>query len=229
MKKKRARKCQIKKTFIRCIERRTIRRLILLSKECASEQVLNIPPLKRSDKFLVGSKNLNDSFLNKGIFYNELHFPDAYMNTAIILLQMIIMTNSNGIRDGLIYPALFSFRHYLELTMKDSLNCFSKSSQLVKEVCEREHSLVLLWKSLLPYLGEGEDVEIMQKLIYEVNNVDSNSETFRYPYEVGEDGKKRLPHIDQTRLNDIYKLKIVMLKMYRFFDGIHFLALESSR
>ena len=94
----------------------------------------------------------------------------------------------------------------------------------MKNVCEREHNLVVLWKSLLPYLEEGEDVKIVQKLIYEVNNIDPNSEIFRYPYEVGEDGEKKLPHIDQTRLNDIFKLKRVMLKMYSFLDGVNSLA-----
>lgn len=228
--RKKKKRYQFKKKFVRSIERRTVRRLVLLSKKEACNQLWNLPPLKKTDKFLEESNNLNDSFLNRGIYLNEAHFPDAYMNTAIIILQMIIMTNTNGIRDGLIYPALFSFRHYLELTMKDSLNHFnnSHSSQVVQEVQNRDHNLKNLWKALLPYIGTGEDVDIMQKLIYEVNNIDSTSETFRYPYEVDENGYKKLPHIDQTRLNDVVKLKRVMLKMYRFMDGISFLAHDSN-
>lgn len=228
MKTKRKKRHQFRKKFVKSIERRTVKRLILLSKKEASDLLWNTPPLKRSDKFLEGSKNLNDSFLNRGIYLNEGHFPEAYMNTAIILLQIIIMTNSNGIRDGLIYPALFSFRHYLELTMKDSLNHFNNlhPSQVAKEVLDRDHNLKNLWKALLPHIGEGEDVDIMQKLIYEVNNIDPTSETFRYPYEVDENGNKRLPHIDQTRLNDVINLKRVMLKMYRFMDGINWMAQE---
>lgn len=214
--------------FIKSIERRTVRKLLFLSKKEASDQLWNIPPLKKSDKFLEESHNLNDSFLNRGISINEAHFPEAYMDTAIILLRLILMTNSNGIRDGLIYPALFSFRHYLELTMKDSLNHFASSEKVVPEVQAREHNLKILWKALLPYIGKGEEVDIMQKLIFEVNNVDSTSETFRYPYEVDEYGNKRLPHIDQTRLNDVVKLKRVMLKMYRFMDGINGLAHDSN-
>ena len=225
---KRKKRYQFKKQFIKSIERRTVRKIILLSKEEACDQIWNIPSLKKSDKFLEESINLNDSFLNRGIYLNEAHFPEAYMNTAIILLQMIIMTNSNGIRDSLIYPALFSFRHYLELTLKDSLNYFSSHSpQVAKEVQDRDHNLKNLWKGLLPHIGSGEIVDIMQKLIYEVNNIDPTSETFRYPYEVDENGNKRLPHIDQTRLNDVVKLKKVMLKMYRFLDGINCLAHES--
>lgn len=229
--RKRKKRYQFKRQFAKSIERRTVRRLILLSKKEACDQLSNLPPLMKSDRFLEGSNNLNDSFLNRSIYLNEVHFPEAYMNTAIILLQMIIMTNSNRIRDGLIYPALFSFRHYLELTMKDSLNYFSNSnsSQVVKEVLDRDHNLKNLWKALLPYVEIGENVDIMQKLVYEVNNIDPTSETFRYPYEVDDNGNKRLPHIDQTRLNDVKQLKKVMLKMYCFFNGISFWALESNR
>ena len=221
---------QFKKKFIKSIERRTVRRLVLLSKKEACDQLRDLPPLNKTEKFLEVSENLNDSFLNRGIYLNEAHFPEAYMNSAIILLQMIIMTNSNGIRDGLIYPALFSFRHYLELTMKDSLNYFSRrdSSQVVKEVLDRDHNLKTLWKALLPFIGKGVDVDIMQKLVYEVNNIDPTSATFRYPYEVDENGNKRLPHIDQTRLNDVLKLKKVMLKMYSYLDGINYEAHKSN-
>ena len=226
MKHKKKKRHQFKKKFIKAIERRTVRKLLFLSRKEASDQLWNLPPLKKSDKFLEGSHNLNDSFLNRGISINEAHFSEAYMNTAIILLHMILLTNSNGIRDDLIYPALFSFRHYLELTIKDSLNHFMRSETVVPDVQAREHNLKNLWKALLPYIGEGEEIEIMQKLIYEINNIDSTSETFRYPYEVDEYGNKRLPHIDQTRLNDVIKLKRVMLKMYRFMDGINSLAYE---
>ena len=229
MKKKTHKRYQFKKKLIKSIERRTVRKLIMLSRTEVSDMISNIPPLKVTDKFLEKSMNLNDTFLNRGININEVHFPEAYMNTAIILLQVIIMTNSNGVRDGLIYPALFSFRHYLELTMKDSLNHYLGTSKVADDVINREHNLKNLWKSLLPYIEKGVDREIMQKLIYEVNNVDSSSETFRYPYEVDEDENKRLPHIDQTRLNDVVKLKRVMLKMYRFMDGINWLAHNSNQ
>ena len=228
-KKNRRKRYQFKKKFVKSIERRTVRMLLLLSRKEASDQLWNLPPLRKTDKFLEGSKNLNDSFLNRSIGINEAQFPEAYINTAIILLQIIMMTNSNGIRDGLIYPALFSFRHYLELTLKDSLNHHLGFLQVAKEVIDREHNLNTLWRSLRPYIGEGDEVDIMQKLIYEVNNVDPTSETFRYPYEVDEAGNKRLPQIDQTRLNDVAKLKRTMLKMYRFLDGINWQAHEGEK
>ena len=117
----------------------------------------------------------------------------------------------------------------MELTLKDTLIRFSKASTVVKEVLEREHNLKKLWKSLLPYIEDDDDVRIMQKLVYEVNNIDPTSETFRYPYEVDEYGNKRLPHIDQTRLNDVFKLKRVMLKMYRFLDGVNSLSYDCCR
>ncbi|MBR7017257.1 MAG: hypothetical protein IKH99_00225 [Prevotella sp.] len=197
MRRKKKRKSHFKKKFIKYIERRTVRRLLFLSRNEVSDQLWNILPLKKTDKFLEESNNLNDSFLNRCISINEIHLSEAYMNTAIILLAMIQMTNSNGIRDGLIYPALFSFRHYLELTMKDSLNHFNESGELDASVTRREHSLVNLWNDLAIYIEEGESKDIMIKLMNEVNMIDPVSERFRYPYEISSKRGKILPPIKQ--------------------------------
>ena len=226
--KKKKKRSYFKKKYTRFVERRTIRKLMFLSRNEASNMLWNLPPLKQADKFLEESYNLNDSFLNRGISINEIHLPEAYMNTAIILLNMIQMTNSNGIRDGLIYPALFSFRHYLELTMKDSLNRFSNTGELDPFVIRREHNLVSLWNSLSPYIEEDESKSNMSKLINEVNMIDPTSERFRYPYEISRVGNKLLPNIQQRRLNNMNKLKQVMLKMYSFMDGINSLSYCSN-
>lgn len=224
MRRKKKKKNYFKKKFVNYIERRTVRKLLFLSRNEASDQLWNIPQLKWSDKFLEESTNLNDSYLNRSISINDIHLPEAYINTAIILLSMIQMTNSNSIRDGLIYPALFSFRHYLELTMKDSLNHFNTSEELDNSVIRREHNLINLWKDLAIYIEEGESKEIMSKLINEVNMIDPASERFRYPYEISRLGEKQLPEIKQRRLNNIVKLKQIMLKMYMFLDGINSLS-----
>lgn len=229
MRRKKKRKSYFKKKYIKYIERRTVRKLLFVSRNEASDQLWNLPQLKQSDKFLEESTNLNDSYLNRGISINEIHLSEAYINTAIILLTMIQMTNSNGVRDGLIYPALFSFRHYLELTMKDSLNHFNESGQLDASVIRREHSFINLWNELALYIEEDESKDIMSKLINEVNMVDPISERFRYPYEINSKGEKQLPEIKQRRLNNIKKLKQIMLKMYLFLDGINSLSYDTTK
>lgn len=209
---------QFKKSFIKMIERRTIRRLLFLSRNDIDAYLPRIASLKKNDKFLVKSDNLNDSFLNRSLIVNEANMPLAYMNAAIILLTMIQYSNSNGIKDGLIYPALFSFRHYLELVMKDSIKQYRNG---VPADCaiKREHNLMVIWNEFQSYIEKGEDKEIMEKLINEVNMIDPTSEIFRYPYLIDTEGYLSMPDVKQTRLNNIKSLKTIMLKMYRFLDG----------
>ena len=216
MKKK---KKYFKKAFIKSIEARTIRSLLLLTRNDLYNYISNIPQLKRSDKILKLSNNISDTFLNRSTSINECNLPDAYMHTALILLTIIEMTNNNSIKDGLIFPALFSFRHYLELTIKDSINRFNHNglNNLVKE---REHNLMSLWQELSPYIEDKEDKEIAENLINGFNSIDPKGELFRYPYEIEINGDKisnSLPH----GLRSIKEMRTTMMKLYRFLDGIN--------
>ncbi len=214
---------QFKRSFIRSIERKTIRQIVFLSKHEATEQLITSSRLKHSDRFFAQSTNMNDSYLNRGVWLNEAHLPDAYFDTAILLITMIQLTNSNGIRDGYIFPALFCYRHYLELTMKDSLNRFEGNGGLDDLVVEREHSLCKLWNKLKRYIGDGEEKEIVQNRIFEFNNIDPNGELFRYPYEISKEGWQ-LPSSLPSGLHNIKKLKETMIKVYQFLEGINSLA-----
>ncbi len=222
IKQRRKKRFQIKKKAIKSIEARTIRKIVFLSKKDAQDFLWGIPPLSKGDRLLKPSDNLYDTCINRGMSFNESHFPDAYMNTAFLLLTLMELTNTNGIRDGLIYPAFYSFRHYLELIMKDSLNRFGKGG-LDKNVIQREHNLCKLWTELSTHFEEGEDKEIIHNLLQELNRIDKNGELFRYPYEIGADWRKVTSSLP-SGLFEIKRLKTTMLKIYRFMDGINSLA-----
>lgn len=222
IKKHRKRRFQFKKNFVKSIEARTIRKLLFLSKKEASDFLWGIPPLNKKDRLLKPSDSLRDTCINRGISLNESHFPEAYMNTAFLLLTMIEWTNSNNIRDGLIFPAFFCFRHYLELTMKDSINQFGDVC-LDESIIQREHNLCKLWTKLSEYIPEGEDTELVHNLMFELNRIDKNGELFRYPYEVGDNGEQ-LSNSLPSGLFEVQQLKTTMLKIYRFMDRINTLA-----
>lgn len=218
---------QFKKKFVKTIERRVVRQLVMLSKKNTPEEFWKIGTLKKSDRFFRSSDNLNDTCINRGTIINEAHFPDSYFYTSMLLITMMQLTNSNSIRDGLIYPALFSYRHYLELILKETLNLFECSDHLVKEVINREHSLAKLWNKLSPHIDEGEDKDIVRNLVFELNSVDPKGELYRYPYEIGDDGNKLTSSLP-SGLYEIKTLKETMIKVYRFLDGINSLAYEYS-
>lgn len=226
---KKRKRYQFKKKFVKTIERRVVRQLILLSKKDISEEFWKIGVLKKSDRFFKDSENLNDTFINRGTIINEAHFPDSFFYNSMLLITMMQITNSNSIRDGLIYPALFSYRHYLELTLKETLNMFECSDHLSEEVILREHSIQKLWNKIktFPLIDDGPETEIVQNLLFEFNRIDPNGELFRYPYEIGKEGDK-LPSSLPSGLYEIKTLKETMIKVYRFLDGINTLAYEYS-
>lgn len=226
---KKSKRYQFKKKFIKTIERRVVRQLIMLSKKDTPEEFWKIGVLKKSDRFFNDSENLNDTFINRGTIINETHFPDSYFYTSMLLITMMQITNSNSIRDGLIYPALFSFRHYLELTLKETLNLFECSGHLSEEVILREHSIQKLWNKIktFPLIDDGPEIEIVQNLLFEFNRIDPNGELFRYPYEIGKEGYKLTSSLP-SGLYEIRTLKETMIKVYRFLDGINTLAYEYS-
>lgn len=228
MKRRKNKRCQFKKKFVKTIERRVVRQLLVLSKKDTPEEFWKIGALKKSDRFFKGSENLNDTYINRGTIINEAHFPDSYFYTSMILITMMQLTNSNSIRDGLIYPALFSYRHYLELILKETLNLYECSGHLVEEVINREHSLAKLWNKLSPHIDEGEDKDIVRNLVFELNSVDPKGELYRYPYEIGDDGNKLTSSLP-SGLYEIKTIKETMIKVYRFLDGINTLAYEYSK
>ena len=78
---------QFKKTFIKSIERRTIDKMIALTNKDYLLECLNVEPLREGDKLFVESEDMSDSFLNRSKSNNEIVMPNAYINTALWLLN----------------------------------------------------------------------------------------------------------------------------------------------
>ena len=91
---------QFKKKFVKTIERRVVRQLVMLSKKNTPEEFWKIGTLKKSDRFFRSSDNLNDTCINRGTIINEAHFPDSYFYTSMLLITMMQLTNSNSIREA---------------------------------------------------------------------------------------------------------------------------------
>ena len=214
---------------------------MLLSKIDVSEMTISLPPLSRDDKLFIESEKLHNSCLNRNPYVREIHLSDSYFCNAIILLDLIRMSGSNAVRDGYIYPALFSFRHYLELTMKDTLNIIEGKGKVAKVVTNKVHTLIDIWDDFKKIVPKDDECIIIESLIKEISDIDPYSFTFRYTYDVR--GNKIGINIDNnTNINDrnVFKsndlmnlkpilidnenLKSVMLKMYSYFDGINLLA-----
>lgn len=196
---------------------------------------MSIPQLTKEDQLFVESNSSSDSFIDTTKSTNPIMVTNGFICTAIILLDTIKSSSNNLVRDSYIFPALFCFRHYLELTMKKSIIKFSLSISNNGDTNQndnlRTHTLGKLWTELKKYIDYIDDeVDNVDRLIKEFIKYDSDGTQFRYDYELNSllatKQQKNLKK-DQLPLHclyDIDNLKTRFLQLYRFFEGIEDLA-----
>ncbi len=179
-----------------------------------------VPPIQIKDELFVESSNIEDSMLGRGLWLNENAYIEGYAGTAILLLDMILISKNNAVKDSYIFVSLFCFRHFLELSMKDTIkHVFSTSWQDI-----RGHNLKELYKKILeiPNMNEDETTRAIKKMIDTINDYDPSGTAFRYPYSVQNDtGELKTTMRYPPTLIEVRTLKTRLLQLYAFFDGIN--------
>lgn len=139
-------------------------------------------------------------------------YAHGYLEAARALVSRVGQTKSS--QDTLVYPIVFLFRQYIELTLK---HLIVTTGELIDntQVPGNRHSLHPLWERLLPLQAEMEvrmsqvvlnqlEQEEVGRILREFDVFDKRSYTFRYP--VGRDGEPSLPahlrHLNLRRFRD---------------------------
>ena len=126
---------------------------------------------------------------------------------------MVDWTLEHGITDFLVYPIVFCYRHYVELTLKRLHKIVTRADGSNRPEL-RGHHLRELWDTVVVDLNgridqyERDAFDAAAKLIVELDSVDRKSQSFRY----GES----IP-FDRVDLNH---LKRVMAKLATFLDAL---------
>ena len=142
--------------------------------------------------------------------------------------------------DTLIYPILYTFRHYLELIIKDTVrnyNLIDKKISSDEIGFKKEHSIIKLWSLLKNRIIEnynGYDKETIQQcimentsvenMLIEINNLDEYSFGFRYPFQVVGDGKNinsKIVYMFGELKIDLNNLNSNMSKLINYFEGLN--------
>ena len=87
--KKRKKRYQFKKQFIKTINKQSIEKMIALTKKDYLSECIYVAPLKEEDKLFIESDDMSDSFLNRSKANNEIVMPEAYINTALWLCKRL--------------------------------------------------------------------------------------------------------------------------------------------
>lgn len=150
-------------------------------------------------------------------------YAAGYLHAARLLTQSVCLTKRK--MDTLIYPIVFLYRHYVELTLKNLIirgECFTyvQLNSKVKEKALRNHDLNELWQCLKPIFYElWSEIENIQKImegvesyIGQITKIDKNSFSFRYSQT--KDRKKRnldgIQHINIPVFSE-YMERLVMV------------------
>lgn len=212
---------RLRKNYKKQIKRQLLRELFLLSKSDINHISLYVPNLKDEDTLFVPRED--DSY---GHFPDddEILMQNGYASTSVLLLNIIKLSNDRFLKESYINPIMFSFRQYLELTMKDSLLRFRlwRKNPSRGEANLDGHNLFILWRDLKQYIGpEDKEVKRIGKLVEELNAADEDGTLFRY----NEFLTNTIKNKEITRpLIDIDMLYLRILQMYNFFEGINTLA-----
>lgn len=224
-----------------------LNRLLKLYKQCSQRHCPILMLLKKhhslmneypifdsSDTVKYAFPQKNDTLIKKPSDYRHLSMirqsnelkdiliPEGYYTIAIDALTKAQNSSDNVVKDSLIFPILFCFRHYLEIMMKDSIRKFGiANKEITSEQIgyDKEHSLLIIWNKLKKYIypAQTEECLAFEKLINEITQIDNKSFSFRYVY----DGTNNINPIFKDAIEiDLYNLKSVMEKMHNFIEDI---------
>ena len=113
-------------------------------------------------------------------------------------------------RDCLVYPIIFNYRHYLELSLKTLIALYGPIVGVLENW--KTHDLVVLWKTFKQVLaGYGdEDTDgtdpVVEIILAEFAKIDPRSYAWRYPVDTsGRAIPVALLELDLTVLKDVMK------------------------
>lgn len=128
----------------------------------------------------------------------------GYKEAADLLVEHVV--NHRASQDTLVYPILFSYRHYIELVIKDTLRMAIRLQDVADQPMGN-HNIENLWgelHKLLLVIFPDEMVNELKdvfRLVGEFYKVDARSFSFRYP--VDKAGNPSLPGITHINLRNV--------------------------
>lgn len=141
---------------------------------------------------------------------------DGYRRAADVLVDRAIAEKDD--RDLLVCPIVFSYRHFLELSLKSQMAAYGTIVGV--KANWRTHRLEKLWvpfKEMLDAYGNQDPDQAdgrIEAIIMEFAKIDPDSFSNRYP--VDKDGKALPLAIDEL---DLAQLKDVMEGVANYFSG----------
>ena len=172
---------------------------------------------RQADKAFVASSNPSENANIDESGHSRLALmTDGYKRTCDLMVEAA--GDDKWARDTLVFPIIFNYRHFLEVSLKYLLATYGPAVGVAPNW--RSHDLATLWGSVLEMLdkyGSADTDEadpVVGEIILEFAKIDPGSYAYRYPV----DRHGRLLPVAQTDLH-LSTLADVMNGVSGHFDG----------
>lgn len=150
----------------------------------------------------------------------------GYKRAGDLLIQNALTDISN--RKNLIFPAFFSYRHYIELALKATIEDHGEFAGV--SLTSRNHELPELWGMFVKICkafdtGGSDEIDAVGKCINDFINIDPRSTAFRY----GANRDGNIPPLLAYGI-DLIRVHDVMNGIEKFFEccDMHFTRLKEE-
>ncbi|WP_404469404.1 hypothetical protein [Sutcliffiella horikoshii] len=147
----------------------------------------------------------------------------GYKESADTLVNFALASGSIAILDTYIFPILFLYRQFIELSIKSLYLEYSEEpiQEKIKSIKQASHNLAFMWNKLKPILikasnsqDEKDMIKAVESYVLQYHSFDKSSFKFRYPID-----KDYNPILEGEERIDIINLKERMTELEHFFSG----------
>lgn len=156
-------------------------------------------------------------------FYDYI---EGYREAAHVLIMNALIKGDEDAQNVALFPIIFLYRQYLELTLKDIYLYYSKDTEDDKTAYMKltNHKLTGIWDDkvkpmVFPLLKEKFEVDDLNKIdgyIHDFESLDSDSYMFKYPIKKN----RELYHKTSQKINLPALMKKMQFDIEKFFSWV---------
>ena len=190
-----------------------------MSEENGFESILNSKfrwPQVGDKPFTKSANRHRNATIDEYRHYRLELMIEGYKKAADLLVERAKQVRQD--QDVLIFPIIFNYRHFIELSLKYLIATYGKLVNT--EVNWKTHNLSEHWQTFIAVSNEygmvdsDKSIAIAGQIVREFSTIDPNSSFFRYPV----DRKGILLKINHEQI-DFVRLQEVMNGLENFFNG----------
>ena len=186
----------------------------------------------KPDFFIFTSHGIGNCYLCNDLVLNRIEYKEKIIGYSEVI--NFIYNNKEITNKEKIYPLIFLLRNDLELCMKQLYYAVKNIGNKQKNIKEKSHDLEKkLWNRMKPVIKQYAEIansdlgvlDVVEKMITEINNIDKKSAVFRYPTEYN----LNYPFDEKTiNIRNVYEYFMSLINFFQNCDAMIEDIIENS-